>query len=125
MDKAVAQEAGDDAFAIRCDVAAVAAMRTEAVNRFGGIDGAFNNVGIEYHGKMVSEIEGSEWSRVFYIDLNGMFFCLKQENRGGVAMIQTNWNRLNQLPVDAAIYALRNMVERCFNKLKNAPRMAT
>ena len=26
---------------------------------------------------------------------------------------------------DAAIYALRNMVERCFNKLKNAPRLAT
>jgi transposase len=29
------------------------------------------------------------------------------------------------LPVDAAIYALRNMVERCFNKLKNARRLAT
>ncbi len=30
-----------------------------------------------------------------------------------------------QLPVDAAIYALRNMVEHCFNKLKNARRLAT
>jgi transposase len=28
------------------------------------------------------------------------------------------------IPVDAAIY-LRNMVERCFNKLKNARRLAT
>jgi transposase len=35
------------------------------------------------------------------------------------------YNRLVQLPVDAAIYALRNMVERCFNKLKNARRLAT
>ena len=26
---------------------------------------------------------------------------------------------------DAAIWALRNMVERCFNKLKNALRLAT
>jgi transposase len=34
-------------------------------------------------------------------------------------------NRLIQLPVDAAIYALRNMVERCFNKIKNARRLAT
>ena len=47
------------------------------------------------------------------------------ERRGGVAMIPTKRNRLVQLPIDAAIYALRNMVERCFNKLKNARRLAT
>lgn len=47
------------------------------------------------------------------------------EKRGGVAMIPTKRNRLIQLPVDAVIYALRNRVERCFNKLKNARRLAT
>lgn len=47
------------------------------------------------------------------------------ERRGGMAMIPTKRNRLVQLPVDTAIYALRNMVERCFNKLKNARRLAT
>lgn len=47
------------------------------------------------------------------------------EKRGGVAMIPTRRNRLVQLPVDAAIYALRNMVECRFNKLKNARRLAT
>ena len=56
------------------------------------------------------------------------------ERRGGTAMIPTKRNRLIQLPVDAAIYALRNMVERwlspfgrCLrpNKLKNARRLAT
>jgi len=47
------------------------------------------------------------------------------ERRGGIAMIPTKRNRLVQLPVDTAIYALRNMVERCFNKLKNARRLAT
>ena len=45
--------------------------------------------------------------------------------RGGVAMIPTKRNRLIQLPVDGAIYALRNIIERCFNKLKNARRLAT
>jgi len=44
---------------------------------------------------------------------------------GGAAMIPTKRNRLIQLPVDAAVHALRNMVERCFNKLKNARRLAT
>ena len=46
------------------------------------------------------------------------------EKRGGTAMIPTKRNHLIQLPVDAAIYALHNMVERCFNKLKNARRVA-
>ena len=47
------------------------------------------------------------------------------EGRGGDAMIPTKRNRLVELPVDATIYALCNMVERCFNKLKNVRRLAT
>jgi transposase len=53
------------------------------------------------------------------------FIRKDMERRGGIAMIPTKRNRLVQLPVDTAIYALRNMVERCFNKLKNARRLAT
>jgi transposase len=53
------------------------------------------------------------------------FIRQDMEGRGGVAMIPTKRNRLVQLPVDADIYALRNMIERCFNKLKNARRLAT
>jgi transposase len=45
--------------------------------------------------------------------------------RGGFAMIPTKKNRLIQLPVDGAIYALRNIIECCFNQLKNARRLAT
>jgi hypothetical protein len=45
--------------------------------------------------------------------------------RGGVAMIPTKRNRIIQLPVDAAIHSLSNMVERCFNKLKSARGLAT
>ena len=46
------------------------------------------------------------------------------EKPGGVAMIPTKRKRLIQLPVDAVIYAQRNRVERCFNKLKHARRLA-
>jgi transposase len=45
--------------------------------------------------------------------------------RGGIAMIPTRKNRLIPVPVDGHIYAIRNQVERCFNKLKNARRLAT
>lgn len=47
------------------------------------------------------------------------------EQRGGFAMIPTKRNRKEQLHVDPAIYALRNIIERCFNKHKNARRLAT
>ena len=53
------------------------------------------------------------------------FMRENMEKRGGVAVIPTKRNRLVQLPVDAAIYALRNIVERWFKRLKNAPRLAT
>ena len=53
------------------------------------------------------------------------FIRKDMEKRGGLAMIPTKRTRLVQIPVDGAIYVLRNMIERCFNKLKNARRLAT
>ncbi len=47
------------------------------------------------------------------------------ERRGGVPMIPTKKNRRVQIAIDGAIYALRNRIERCFNRLKNARRVAT
>jgi transposase len=47
------------------------------------------------------------------------------EANGGVAVIPMRRGRKNQTPIDDHIYALRNRIERCFNKLKNARRLAT
>lgn len=47
------------------------------------------------------------------------------EARGGVAVIPARKTRKVREGVDAHIYALRNRVERCFNRLKNARRVAT
>jgi transposase len=47
------------------------------------------------------------------------------EAQGGVPVIPMRRNRKVQRPVDATVYALRNLVERCFNRLKNARRLAT
>lgn len=40
-------------------------------------------------------------------------------------VIPTKSNRKVQRPVDPLLYALRNRIERFFNKLKNARRVAT
>jgi len=44
---------------------------------------------------------------------------------GGTAVIPSRSNRNNPEPIDGFIYALRNQVERCFNKLKCSRRLAT
>ncbi len=47
------------------------------------------------------------------------------ESRTALPMIPMRKNRKVRKVVDMTIYTLRNMVERCFNKLKNTRRLAT
>ncbi len=47
------------------------------------------------------------------------------KERGATPVISTKKNRRVQIESDAAIYALRNRIERGFNRLKNAPGFAT
>ena len=47
------------------------------------------------------------------------------EDRGVAAIIPPKRNRTVQRDIDGHLYALRNLVERCFSKLKHSRRMAT
>lgn len=47
------------------------------------------------------------------------------ERRGADPVIPTKSNRRVQRPVDKAKYALRNRIERFFNRLKHSRRIAT
>jgi transposase len=47
------------------------------------------------------------------------------KDRGVEPIIPFKRNRKVQEPFDGFLYALRNMVERCFNKLKQSRRLAT
>jgi len=47
------------------------------------------------------------------------------ERRGADPVIPTKSNRKIQKPVDKAKYALRNRIERFFNRLKHSRRIAT
>ncbi len=46
-------------------------------------------------------------------------------SRGGEPQIPTKKNRTIQHSVNRALYALRNRIERCINRLKNSRRVAT
>jgi transposase len=45
--------------------------------------------------------------------------------RGAEPVIPPRRNRKVQAPIDAFVYALRNLIERCFSKLKQSRRLAT
>ena len=47
------------------------------------------------------------------------------EANGATPVIPGRANRKQPIPIDAFIYALRNRIERCFNKLKCSRRFAT
>ena len=47
------------------------------------------------------------------------------EASGAAPVIPGRANRKQPIPIDAFIYALRNRIERCFNKLKCSRRLAT
>lgn len=47
------------------------------------------------------------------------------EANGGSAVIPPRRNRKDPTPIDDFLYALRNRIERCINRLKNARRLAT
>jgi len=47
------------------------------------------------------------------------------EDKGGTPVIPARRNRRAPEPIDGFVYALRNRIERCFNRLKNARRLAT
>ena len=47
------------------------------------------------------------------------------ERRNALPVIPMRKSRKRRVGVDRALYQLRNLVERCFNKLKNARRVAT
>ncbi|MBB5685906.1 SDR family NAD(P)-dependent oxidoreductase [Sphingobium boeckii] len=83
---AVAQieEAGLKAAAWPTDVSQESDIETavtEIVARFGTLDGAFNNAGIQMANKLVPDLEISDWSRMMDINLTGVFLCMKHQMR--------------------------------------------
>jgi NAD(P)-dependent dehydrogenase (short-subunit alcohol dehydrogenase family) len=92
------EQAGGSALAVTCDVTRaedVAAALRATVDRFGRLDVAFNNAGIEQPIKPVVEIGDDEWDRLFAVNLRGAFVSMKHEielmlESGGGAIVNTS-----------------------------------
>lgn len=71
-----------EADCIKCDVARAAdadALVAAAVSKFGRLDCAFNNAGIDGRGGRVHECTEENWNRVMSINLTGVWLCMKAE----------------------------------------------
>lgn len=96
--RAEIEVAGGEVLAIRCDVSLpeeVEAAITRTVERFGRLDCAFNNAGVENRATPVHEIEFDEWDRILDINLRGTFLCMKYElaqmvRQGGGVVVNTS-----------------------------------
>jgi NAD(P)-dependent dehydrogenase (short-subunit alcohol dehydrogenase family) len=84
---------GAEAIFVKCDISEplqVQAMVQECVKRFGRIDFAFNNAGIEGHPNSTADCTEENWNRIISVNLTGVWLCMKYEiqqmlkNGGGV-----------------------------------------
>ena len=89
--------AGGDAAFFRLDVTdfdAVASTVDAVVERFGGLDFAHNNAGIESPHVPFGDVDPDDWRRVIEVDLTAVFYCIKAEvavmrPRGGGSIVNT------------------------------------
>jgi len=92
------EQAGGQALAVTCDVTRsddIAAALKAGIERFGRLDIAFNNAGIEQPVKPAHEITDEEWDRLFAVNLRGAFVAMKAEvelmlSQGGGAIVNTS-----------------------------------
>lgn len=67
---------------VRCDVTRpddVAALFEDVASRYGRVDCAVNNAGIEGSRTSIAEADVERWKRVIDVNLFGVFLCLKYE----------------------------------------------
>ena len=92
------EERGGQALPVLCDVtrsADVAAAVAATVRRFGRLDLAFNNAGIEQPPAPLHEIGDEQWDRIIDVNLRGVFYGMKHEipamlATGGGAIVNTS-----------------------------------
>jgi NAD(P)-dependent dehydrogenase (short-subunit alcohol dehydrogenase family) len=86
------------AIAATCDVTKsedIQAALRQGLDRFGRLDIAFNNAGVELRPTPAADISEDDWDRVLDVNLRGVFLCMKYEiplllRQGGGTIVNTS-----------------------------------
>lgn len=89
---------GGEAMAVHCDVTDEDSVRRAidtTVDRFGRLDGAFNNAGVQGERRLLHELDTSSFDRLLATNLRGPFLCMKYEipamlASGGGSIVHTS-----------------------------------
>ena len=92
------EQANGQAFPVQCDVSREEGVKfalDKAIGKFGRLDFAFNNAGIEQPITPAADLSVERWDQLFAIDLRGVFLCMKHEiplllKQGGGAIVNTS-----------------------------------
>jgi NAD(P)-dependent dehydrogenase (short-subunit alcohol dehydrogenase family) len=108
---------GREALAVPADVtdaAAVERLVASALERYGRLDGAFNNAGVGQLPTPLAELSPEQFDAVLYANLRGVFFCmraeLKQMASGGAIVNMTSTAGLSGAPGMGAYSAAKHGV---------------
>ncbi|MDD9961968.1 MAG: glucose 1-dehydrogenase [Gammaproteobacteria bacterium] len=103
--------------------AQVSAMVERCVERFGGIDYALNNAGVEGDGSVgLADLAEEEWDRIMAVNLKGIWLCMKHEiphmsKRGGGAIVNSSsvaglrGSRASNVAYSASKYGILGMTK--------------
>ncbi|MCX4231340.1 MULTISPECIES: glucose 1-dehydrogenase [Streptomyces] len=90
---------GGTAIALTCDVTSEADVQTaveRTVERFGSLDAAFNNAGVEQPVQTAADTAKDDWDRILAVSLTGAFLCTRAQVRqmlrqdGGGAIVNVS-----------------------------------
>ena len=107
---------GGDVLSVICDVtksADVKAALDKTMEKFGRLDIAFNNAGIEQPAQPIAELSEEVWDKTIAVNLKSVFLCMKYEiemmlRQGGGAIVNT--------ASGAGVLAIRGQSSYCASK---------
>ncbi len=91
-------EEGGRAIAVTCDVTRADDVRSaldKTIQKFGRLDFAFNNAGVEQRNASLAEFGEDEFERIVSVNVRGVFLCMKYQiplilKQGGGAIVNTS-----------------------------------
>ena len=117
----VAQEIGEAALPIKCDVGnrtSVAEAFANIKSNFGRLDLLFNNAGVVPPASLLEDVKEEDWQRIFDINFSGTFYCIQeafalmkdQDPQGGRIInngsLSAHMPRPNSAPYTASKHAI-------------------